>query len=83
MRGKYICEYYYNSGEICGKGCIRPEGCHVHYKAKERKPCKECGKLTISKSEKCPLHIRGYYITQYYRRLREKVAKMEKEMALL
>lgn len=80
MRGKYTCEYTHNSGEICGKKfCIRPEGCRLHYNRKERKPCEECGKLTSSVSGKCPEHIRGYYVTEYYRRLREKANKNENQ----
>ena len=71
--GGYICPFYHNSGEICGKSCMKPEGCHIHWKAKKRVPCSDCNKPTGSTSGRCPLHIRGYYVTQYYNRLRSNI----------
>ncbi|RHZ86746.1 hypothetical protein Glove_46g5 [Diversispora epigaea] len=44
MRGEYTCEYIHNSGEVCGRGCRKPEGCHEHWRAKKRIACKVCGK---------------------------------------
>ena len=73
MIGEYTCPFYHNSGKICGKSCMRYEGCHGHWKAKRRIPCAECGKPTGSISGRCPLHTRGYYVSQHYYRLRLKV----------
>ena len=75
MYGAYTCSYLHNSGAICGESCMRPEGCRFHYKAKKRFPCSECGKPTSSKSGRCPLHIRGFYVSQYYHRERDKAMK--------
>jgi len=49
---------------------MRPEGCSYHWKTKRRAPCTDCRKPTGSTSGQCPLHIRGYYVTQYYNRLK-------------
>ena len=46
MLAKYTCKYLHNSGKVCGKACIRPEGCRHHYQTKKRYPCTECGKPT-------------------------------------
>ncbi|RHZ84659.1 hypothetical protein Glove_78g211 [Diversispora epigaea] len=58
MIGEYTCPFYHNSGKVCGKTCMRPEGCSYHWKAKKRVPCTDCGKPTGSTSGRCPLHIR-------------------------
>ncbi|RHZ82301.1 hypothetical protein Glove_109g190 [Diversispora epigaea] len=50
MIGEYTCPFYHNSGKVCGKTCMRPEGCSYHWKAKIRTPCIECGKPTGSTS---------------------------------
>jgi hypothetical protein len=70
MIGEYSCSYLLNSGKTCNRPCIRPEGCRFHWKSKKRVPCSVCGKPTGSISGRCPLHIRGYYVAQYYNRLR-------------
>jgi hypothetical protein len=67
MIANYNCSYLHNSGKVCGKSCIRPEGCHIHWKAKKRYPCSKCGKPTASISGRCPLHIRGFYVSRYYK----------------
>jgi len=36
MIGEYICPFYHNSGEICGRTCMRSEGCSYHWKAKKK-----------------------------------------------
>ena len=72
MIGEYLCSYILNSGEMCARPCIRPEGCRFHWKSKKRYPCTDCGKPTGSTSGRCPLHIRGYYVSQYYHRFRDK-----------
>ncbi|RHZ46161.1 hypothetical protein Glove_632g12 [Diversispora epigaea] len=70
MIGKYTCPFYHNSGEVCGRTCMRPEGCSYHWKAKRRVPCTDCSKPTGSTSGRCPDHIRGYYVAQHYDKLR-------------
>ena len=82
MRGKYICKYPHNSGEICGKGCTDPKGCRTHRNCPERKPCEKCGKPTSSASGKCSSHTGGYYVMEYYRKLREKVNEYEKQLSI-
>ena len=42
----YTCPFLHNSGEVCDKSCIRPEECHIHYRAKRCIPCTNCGKPT-------------------------------------
>jgi len=59
--------------------CMRPEGCHIHLNKRQRHPCSECGKLTASVSGRCQQHIRGFYVTQYYQRLRDKVKLLSVE----
>jgi len=77
MQGEYICNYLLRSGNICGRTCLRIEGCHEHWKAKKRLPCKICNKLTSSKPGLCRNHKGGYYVTQYIKRLREKAKRQQ------
>jgi len=72
MIGEYTCQYIHNSGKICCALCTRPEGCRLHYKTKKRVLCPDCGKPTASACGRCKIHKRGYYVTSYYQRLREK-----------
>ena len=58
--------YLFYSGKICEKACIREEGCRLHWKLKKRILCNECDKPTTSTFGRCPLHIRGYYVSQHY-----------------
>ena len=44
MIGEYICPFYHNSDEICGRTCMRSEGYSYHWKAKKRVPCTDCEK---------------------------------------
>ena len=84
MRGKYICKYPHNSGEICGKGCMDAKGCRTHRNCPKRKPCEKCGiRLTSSLSGKCPNCIGGWYVQQHYNRLREKVDEYKKQLSEL
>ena len=46
MKAKFICYHLKNTGEICGNGSTNPEGCHLHCKAKKRRPCSAYGKPT-------------------------------------
>ena len=50
MIGRYTCQFYHNSGKVCGKICMRPEGYSYYWKAKKRVPCTDCGKPTGSTS---------------------------------
>ena len=70
MIGEYSCPFLCNTRKACNNPCIRPKGCRFHWKAKKRVPCSDCGKPTSSACRRCPFHIRGYYVTQYYDRLR-------------
>ena len=72
MIGEYSCPYLHNTGKTCDRPCIREEGCHEHWKAKVCVPCSICNKPTSSSSGRCPLHVKGYYVIQYYNRLRDK-----------
>ena len=47
MSGKYTCAYIHNSGNVCGRVCRCPEGCHDHWRAKKRVPCNVCGKPSL------------------------------------
>jgi len=68
MHGEYTCEYIHNSGEVCGRGCRRREGCHEHWRAKKRILCKVCGKPNASAPGTCKKHAKGYYVMQFYAR---------------
>ncbi|GBC01596.1 hypothetical protein RclHR1_42510001 [Rhizophagus clarus] len=72
MIREYFCPYLLNTGKAHEVLCMRPERCHLHWKAKLHIPCSECGKLTGSTSGRCPLHVKGYYVIQYVNRLRDK-----------
>ena len=65
----YWCTYILRTGEICGRGSYRPEGCGYHWKSPKRVPCKECGKITSSSYNACSLHAGKYRnMTHYYRK---------------
>ncbi|PKC01567.1 hypothetical protein RhiirA5_460760 [Rhizophagus irregularis] len=81
MISEYSCPFLCNTGKACGNSCIRPKGCRFHWKAKKRVPCSDCGKPTASACGQCPDHVRGYYVTQYYIRLRlELLERLRLEM---
>ncbi|RIB02364.1 hypothetical protein C2G38_2228030 [Gigaspora rosea] len=42
MLGDYTCDYLLRTGDICGRTCHWPEGCHEHWKARKHFPCKVC-----------------------------------------
>ena len=75
MIGEYSSPNLHNTGKTCDRPCMREEGCHEHWKAKIRVSCSICDKPTGSSSGRCPLHIKGYYVIQYYNRLRDKALK--------
>jgi hypothetical protein len=82
MIGEYSCTFLCNSGKVCGRACIRPEGCRFHWKSKKRILCSDCGKPTASACGRCPDHVRGYYVTQYYNRLRSESLQSEMQERL-
>ena len=45
MKAKFVCYHLKNTGEICGNGSTKPEGCHLHSKTKMRRPYSACSKL--------------------------------------
>jgi len=75
MIGEYSCPYLCNTGKAYENSCIRPEGCRFHWKAKKWIPYSDCGKPTSSACGRCPLHVRGYYVIQFYDRLRSEKQK--------
>lgn len=79
MIGEYTCPFLHNSGEICASSCMRPEGCGLHYKAKQRIFCSDCGKPTGSISGRCRKHIRGFHVSRYYFKHYKKVARKQTE----
>ena len=77
MMTSYTCDYLHNSGKTCDKACTRPEGCRLHFKTKKRWPCSECGKPTATVCGWYAEHIRGYYVMQYYNKLRDKAQRLD------
>src|SRR3954452_17574254 len=82
MISEYSYPFLCNTGKACGNASTRPEGCRFHWKAKKRIPCSDCGKPTSSTCDRCPLHVRGYYVTQYYNRLRSESLRSEMQERL-
>ena len=82
MIGEYSCPFLCNTGKICNNPCIRLEGCRFHWKAKKRVPCSDCRKPTASACDRCPLHVRGYYVIQHYNRLRSESPRSEMQERL-
>ena len=76
MGGKYICRYPDDEGIICGGGSTRPEGCHIHWKRRQRPQCKQdgCKRRTKSKHGFCSLHVNKSYSKERYHR--KKLDKM-------
>jgi hypothetical protein len=78
MYGEYTCPFIHFSGKICGRSCMRKQGCSIHWKYviklanKHLTPCSECGRLNRSASGRCPDHIKGFYVSQHYQRLRSR-----------
>ena len=77
MIGEYICNYLLRMGGICGRTCCRSEGCHEHWRARKRFPCKVCGMPTSSKPGLCRKHASEYYVTQYINRLQKKAWELQ------
>ena len=72
MKASFTCDYLHNSGNICGKACICPEGCHIHFKAKKRFPCSNCGKSTNIDNGLCSDCNKSNYQILYVKRLWDK-----------
>ncbi|GBB86553.1 hypothetical protein RclHR1_12990002 [Rhizophagus clarus] len=78
MKPKFICYHLKNTGEICGNGCDKPEGCHLHCKAMLRLPCRVCGRPTkINKppgidNDLCSYCNKSNYQIRYVNILRDK-----------
>ena len=72
MKAKFICYHLRNTGEICGNGYTRPEGCRSHFKAKMRRLCSVCSKPTGIANGLCSNCNKSNYQIQYVNRLRDK-----------
>ena len=72
MKAPFTCNYLHNSGKVCGNACTQPEGCRHHWKTRKRYLYTDCGKPTSTACERCALHIRGYYVMQYFNKLQDK-----------
>ena len=72
MIGEYTCPFLHNSGDVCGRSCMRPEGCCYHYKAKQRIICIKCDKVTGSQSGLCTEHVKSYNASQHYNKYLKK-----------
>ena len=77
MVGEYFCNYLLRTGDICRRTCRRPEGCHEHWRARKRFPCKVYSMPTSSKPGLCRKHASGYYVTQYINRLQGKAQELQ------
>ena len=74
----YRCPYILRTGEVCNRGCYRPEGCKVHWDSPARIPCKECGKLTLSTYDFCDIHAKKYRARLgYHRKKLEKLGQVQ------
>src|ERR1051325_2550380 len=76
MGGEYICQYPSNEGMVCENPADRPEGCHIHWKRRQRHPCKQdgCKRRTASKYGYCNWHVNKCHSNAYYHR--KKLNKM-------
>lgn len=45
--GEYTCPFYRNTGEVCRKGSMRPEGCNLYWKAKRWISCTDCNQFLV------------------------------------
>ena len=76
MGSKYICRYLSDEGIVCGGGSTRPEGCHIHWKRRQRALCKQdgCIRPTASKYGFCNWHVNKCHSKANYHR--KKMDKM-------
>ena len=82
MLALYICDYLHNSGKVCGKACTRPEEYRLHYLCEKWYPCTDCGKPTATACSRCAEHVRGYYVMQYYNKLRDMAQRLDHELCM-
>ena len=76
--GKYICQYPFDEGIVCGNGSTRPEGCSIHWKRRQRAPCKQdgCIRLTASKYGYCNWHVsKSHSKANYHRKKMDKMSR--------
>ena len=73
----YTCDYLHNSGKTYGKAYTQSEGYRQHWKTRKRHPCIDCGKPTATACGRCAEHIKGYYVMQYYNKLRDKAQTLD------
>ena len=74
MIATHLCQYLSNEGKICGRPCYLQEGCSIHWKRRQRVPCKQCGRATASVYGLCNLHTGKHHAKTYY--YRNKLSKM-------
>jgi hypothetical protein len=76
MCGRHICQYRSNEEKVCGQGCRQPEGCSIHWKRRQRTPCKRdgCVRPTASKYGFCNWHVNKCHSkAQYHRKKLDKM----------
>ena len=89
MKAKFICYQLRNTGEICGKGSTRPEGCRSHFKAMKRRPCSACNRPTKLDKPKgvdndlCSYCNKSNYQIRHVNMLRDNNRLLENENALI
>src|ERR1044071_6835813 len=87
-KAKFICYHLLNTGEICGKGSTKAEGCRSHNKAKMRRPCSACRrptklvKPTGIDNNLCSYCNKSNYQTRHVNKLRDNNRLLENENAL-
>ncbi len=69
MINKYFCLYLCNTEKACENSYICLEGCYFYWKAKKWISYSDYNKPTFSACNWCPLHVKGYYVIQFYDRL--------------
>ena len=83
MKAIFICYHLKNTGEICGNGSDKPEGCHLHCKAKLRRPCSACSRPTkIDKptgvnNDLCSYCNKSNYQIRYVNIIRDKALRYD------
>ena len=66
MIDKYSYLYFCNTGKTYRNSCICSKMYCFYWKAKKRIPCSDCDKPISSAYGQYPLHIRDYYVIQFY-----------------
>src|SRR5437762_2455969 len=75
-KGEYICQHRSDEGKVCGRGSMRLQGCYIHWRRRQRHPCKHdgCIRWTASKYGFCNWHVNKSHSKAYYNR--KKLNKM-------